>query len=138
MRVRNWKLVLWSALFLVSLSTSSGAAQTSSNYDLTWYVIAGGGASASSASYRVELTAGQSAASPPRAAGASYVVSGGYWRCAVAHDVNDDGLVTVYDIQVVAQTWQALPAPGYADRDGDGDVDMVDILRVTAHWGQVC
>jgi hypothetical protein len=84
------------------------------------------------------LWAGPGSASPPTASSASYAVSGGYWRCAIAHDVNDDGLVTVYDIQVIADAWGDVPAPGYADRDGDGDVDMLDIQLVTAHWGLIC
>ena len=54
-------------------------AQTSPNYDLTWHVIGGGGEPVSSASYVVNSTAGQGAASPPLSAGASYTVSGGYW-----------------------------------------------------------
>ena len=54
-------------------------AQTSPSYDLEWHVIGGGGQPVSSASYAVNSTAGQGAASPPYSASASYVVSGGYW-----------------------------------------------------------
>ena len=54
-------------------------AQTSPSYNLEWHVIGGGGQPVSSASYAVNSTAGQGAASPPYSASASYVVSGGYW-----------------------------------------------------------
>ena len=130
--------VLVLVLLVVGSSALMGQAQTSTTYDLTWHVIGGGGAPISSASYRVNSTAGQSAASPPAASSASYVVSSGYWRCAVAGDVNDNGVVDMDDIQAVASAWGDIPAPGYADRDGDGDVDVVDIQQVTAHWGEVC
>lgn len=125
-------------LLVVIVSAAAVQAQSSTNYDLTWHVIGGGGAPISSASYAVNSTAGQGSASPPVASSASYAVTGGYWRCTIAHDVNDDGLVTVYDIQVIAEAWGDVPAPGYADRDGDGDVDMIDIQLVTAHWGLIC
>lgn len=125
-------------LVLVIVTAGVVQAQTSTTYDLTWHVIGGGGAPISSANYAVNSTAGQGSASPPTAASTSYIVTGGYWRCAIAHDVNDDGVVTIYDIQVIADAWGDLPALGYADRDGDGDVDMVDIQLVTAHWGLIC
>ena len=57
----------------------SALAQTSPSYNLEWHVIGGGGQPVSSASYAVNSTAGQGAASPPYSASHSYVVSGGYW-----------------------------------------------------------
>ena len=54
-------------------------AQTSASYNLEWHVIGGGGGPLSSASYVVNGTVGQGAASPPYSAGDRYVVSGGYW-----------------------------------------------------------
>ncbi|MCP4537179.1 MAG: hypothetical protein GY832_08520 [Chloroflexi bacterium] len=53
-------------------------AQTSGNYNLEWHVVGGGGGLVSSASYAVNSTAGQGAASPPYSTGSHYVVSGGY------------------------------------------------------------
>jgi len=29
--------------------------------------------------------------------------------------------------------WQQSP-----DTDGDGDIDVVDIMQVVAHWGETC
>jgi len=54
-------------------------AQTSPSYNLEWHVIGGGGQPVSSASYAVNSTAGQGAASQPYSISPSYVVSGGYW-----------------------------------------------------------
>ena len=54
-------------------------AQTSANYNLEWHVIGGGGQPVTSASYAINSTVGQGAASPPYSASSSYVVSGGYW-----------------------------------------------------------
>ncbi len=54
-------------------------AQTSTNYNLEWHVVGGGGGPVSSASYAVNSTAGQGVSSPPYSVGSRYVVSGGYW-----------------------------------------------------------
>jgi hypothetical protein len=55
------------------------AAQTSASYNLEWHVIGGGGQPVASASYAVNSTAGQGAASQPYSFSSHYVVSGGYW-----------------------------------------------------------
>jgi hypothetical protein len=70
-----------SALLLVCLLVSLGgaSAQTSASFNLEWHVIGGGGEPVSSASYVVNSTAGQGAASPPTSASANYVVCAGYW-----------------------------------------------------------
>ncbi len=72
------RLIL-AALFVVVVTAGSVLAQTSPSYNLEWHVIGGGGQPSSSASYAVNSTAGQGAASPPSSVSASYVVSGGYW-----------------------------------------------------------
>ena len=74
-------------LLLVVLAVGSGAlhlaspaaAQTSASYNLEWHVVGGGGGPVTSASYTVNSTAGQKAASPPYSANSHYTVSGGYW-----------------------------------------------------------
>jgi len=66
-------------VLLVAVIAGPALAQTSPSYDLEWHVIGGGGQPVSSASYAVNSTAGQGAASPPYSASASYAVSGGYW-----------------------------------------------------------
>ena len=81
------KLILVLAVSLVALAVGAiilrgaapAVAQTSTNYNLEWHVIGGGGGPVSSASYVVRSTAGQGVASPPYSASGNYVVSGGYW-----------------------------------------------------------
>lgn len=76
------RIALLSLFALLALSLRAGdsaLAQTSASYNLEWHVIAGGGEPASSASYRVNATVGQGAASPPLAASTTYRLSAGYW-----------------------------------------------------------
>jgi hypothetical protein len=68
-------------LLAVALIATAGTAftQSSAGFRLPWSVIAGGGGTSLSASYRVGGTIGQPAASPPTLESASYRISGGYW-----------------------------------------------------------
>ncbi|MDX9954638.1 MAG: hypothetical protein RBT75_11105 [Anaerolineae bacterium] len=79
-RARRIALLCLLALLVLSLRAGDSAlAQTSATYNLEWHVIAGGGQPVSSASYRVNATVGQGAASPPLATSATYRLSAGYW-----------------------------------------------------------
>ena len=84
-----WVLVMAASLAAVVMGTialrrvAPAVAQTSTNYNLEWHVIGGGGGPVSSASYAVNSTAGQGAASPPYSFGSRYIVSGGYWSIPV-------------------------------------------------------
>jgi len=67
------------------------------------------------------------------------------WAIAVTcPDFVDPPGVGVEDIQAVAAHWrQRSTEPGWDDArqfdlDGDGDIDIVDIMRVTAAWGTAC
>jgi len=77
----NKRILIASGLLLVGLLVSLGgaSAQTSASFNLEWHVIGGGGETVSSASYVVNSTAGQGAASPPTSVSANYVVCAGYW-----------------------------------------------------------
>jgi hypothetical protein len=80
MNGKHTSLILALAILLGMLTTGLIAlAQTSTNYNLEWHVVGGGGGPVSSASYAVNGTVGQGAASPPYSVGSRYVVSGGYW-----------------------------------------------------------
>ena len=48
-------------------------------------------------------------------------------------DVNDDGQISVLDIQAVASGWGGSDPD--LDVDEDGDVDIVDVQRVAGRWG---
>lgn len=68
------------AALLAALAVGGTAfAQSSTNYNLEWNVIGGGGQPVTSASFTVRSTAGQGAASPPYSASSNFAVSGGYW-----------------------------------------------------------
>jgi hypothetical protein len=84
MNKRHTFLILVVVPLLGTLTVGAIAlAQTSTNYNLEWHVIGGGGEPVSSASYAVNSTVGQGAASPPYSFGSRYIVSGGYWSIPV-------------------------------------------------------
>jgi hypothetical protein len=64
--------------------TNPSAAFYMPSYANNWHVTGGGGQVAASAHYVINGTAGQSSASPPNAASASYIISGGYWYGDIA------------------------------------------------------
>jgi curli biogenesis system outer membrane secretion channel CsgG len=72
-------LVVGAGIAVLLYTVSPAAAQTSASYNLEWHVISGGAVPISSASFAVNSTAGQGAASPPYSSSASYRVSAGYW-----------------------------------------------------------
>jgi hypothetical protein len=57
-------------------------------------------------------------------------------------DVNDDCVVDIVDIMLVAVRWGTRVGDAnydpYYDLDHDGDIDVVDIMEVAAHWGETC
>ncbi len=124
---------------MILLSTGSVLAQTGGTYDLTWGNIGPGGAS-SGGDYTLEASAGQ----PDTGAGSggTYTLVGGFWpptaACSLPEDINQDGSVTVLDIQAVAVEWDT-PTPVFPyDQDLDGDVDVQDVMLVAAHLGESC
>ncbi len=82
-RTRTWILLALTLLWLILSLGGAALAQTSAHYNLEWHVIGGGGQPVASASYRVNSTVGQGAASPPYSTSAHYAVSGGYWFATV-------------------------------------------------------
>ena len=57
-------------------------------------------------------------------------------------DVNDDCVVNIVDIMLVAAQWGASVGDANYDRlydlDDDGDIDIVDIMKVATQWGEAC
>ncbi len=57
-------------------------------------------------------------------------------------DINGNGEVDVEEIQMVADHWHtqqgAPPFSPTADRNGDGRVDLLDVILITSVWGQHC
>ena len=74
---RSW-IILGVVLAFILLFTLSAQAMTSTNYKLDWYVpLSGGGGHASSASYAIDFTVGQTASG--NAASTTYSAGLGFW-----------------------------------------------------------
>lgn len=78
---RNTVAAFLGLAFLLLLFTAGAVvmAQTSAGYHLEQHVIGSGGGAASSASYQISGTIGQSVASQPVSGSASFKVTSGYW-----------------------------------------------------------
>ena len=79
--MRRKSSILALGLLLLAVLTIGGAAlaQTSSNYDLEWHVIGGGGQPVSSAHYVVHSTIGQGSASLFYLTGDHHILGAGFW-----------------------------------------------------------
>jgi hypothetical protein len=51
-------------------------------------------------------------------------------------DINGDGMVDVGDLLALLGAWGTGGGP--ADIDGDGDVDVEDLLALLGAWGATC
>lgn len=114
-------------------------AQTGGPYDLSWHNIGPGGR-ASGGSYDLLGSVGQPDAATM--SGGSYTLTGGFLpggpTCALAGDLDNDGQVTVLDIQLIAAAWPQAVATFPYDQSGDGDLDIQDVTLVAAQFGAVC
>jgi hypothetical protein len=70
-------------LFLVIVVGTAVWAQTSTNSNLEWHVIAGGGQASNSSHYQINGTIGQSLAGPPSQNGIQTQITSGYWVVGV-------------------------------------------------------
>jgi len=65
-----------------------------------------------------------------------------YLRLCPLGDMNCDGRVRADDLQIVAGAWglrrhDSAYSSGH-DQDGDGDIDLQDVMIASAHQGEVC
>ena len=137
LNLRQAGLLALAAFLLVG---SMALVQADGGYDLSWSTVDGGGGECSGGGYTLTGTAGQPDAGV--LSGEGYTLQGGFQRCAVLHDLNNDGLVDVADIMLVASHWRMTNEdPDWDaryDLDGDGIITVVDIMKVAARWGQRC
>ena len=120
-------------------STVAVFAQSGGPYGLSWHNIGPGGAS-TGGNYGLNAAIGQPDAGAM--SGGVYTLSGGFLAagpaCALPGDLNHDGQVTVIDIQMIASAWPQSSATFPYDQNGDGDLDIQDIILVTAQFGDAC
>jgi hypothetical protein len=134
-------VVLAASLVIALLLSSVPAAlaQTGGPYDLSWHNIGPGGR-ASGGSYDLLGSVGQPDAATM--SGGSYTLTGGFLpggpTCALAGDLDNDGQVTVLDIQLIAAAWPQAVASFPYDQSGDGDLDIQDVILVAAQFGDAC
>lgn len=57
--------------------------------------------------------------------------------CNLIGDFDGDGVVSIHDVESVAQKW-SLPAAPRFDLNGDGQQDVIDVMLAAAHWNQMC
>lgn len=76
------RLGLILTLVLLLLVTGAVLADTTANFDLSWWTVDGGGGSSSGGAYSLEGTIGQYDAGG--ASGGAYALNGGYWAFAPA------------------------------------------------------
>jgi len=62
--------------------------------------------------------------------------------CGLFGDLNCDCTVNITDIMLAASRWPAVEGdPGFVSRydlDGNGRIDVLDIMLVAVHWGETC
>jgi hypothetical protein len=58
--------------------------------------------------------------------------------CILEGDVDGDGDVDIQDVMAVAADWHNPDFAPAHDLDGDGDVDIIDIMLVAVRWGETC
>jgi hypothetical protein len=58
--------------------------------------------------------------------------------CTLEGDMDGDGDVDIEDIMAVAADWHNPDFAPAHNLDHDGDVDIVDIMIVAVHWGERC
>ncbi|NOZ05933.1 MAG: right-handed parallel beta-helix repeat-containing protein [Chloroflexi bacterium] len=103
----------------------------------------------SGATYGMTLTAGSPAIDAGASVGAPAIDFeghprdatpdiGAYEYCALTGDFDGDRQITVSDMLIVAGDWHDPAFDPAHDLDGNGMVDVVDVMQVAARWGQSC
>jgi len=115
------------------------AVARSSDYDLTWHTIDGGGGTSAGGAYVLSGTIGQPDAGVM--SGGEFVLSGGFWSGSAEAqapfcpgDLNGDTVVNVSDLLILLGDWGSCPGCA-ADLNGDNVVNVSDLLILLGAWG---
>lgn len=110
-------------LTIVKLVIGLGLSQTAHAdlYELGWHTIDSGGGTSSGGSFALAGSIGQPDASTVALSGGGFELSGGFWPGAlpappacpadVAPQPNGDGIVNVNDLLAVINAWGPCPSP---------------------------
>lgn len=135
MRQRTIVVFLSAVLLLWTCSSVSFAEMSSTNFRIVSSVLSGGGGYASSASYRLHSTIGQS--SPlGHSSSSSFSLDTGFWYTllqTIMGDVNGDGEVNLVDaitaLQVITGQSPAEVLQS-ADVNGDGVIGLGEAIMI--------
>jgi len=125
------------ALAAVVGARGGGTAGVTTDFDLTWHTVDGGGVMRSTGGdFELSGTIGQHDAGRMSSADGVFELTGGFWFEVVPSDCNEDGVVNLVDYD----TFQScLTGPGGGplpegchcfDFDGDGAVTLFDFATV--------
>ncbi|MFC1930532.1 dockerin type I domain-containing protein [Chloroflexota bacterium] len=147
--MRKYKVIAVLAALVLCLALAGGAlAMSSSSYQLTWDVVSGGSRINDSPSFRLGYSAGQPVIGA--SGSTSYRLGSGYWYGVAGlppppipgllpGDATVDGVVNGDDLNLVLQSFNTHSGnPGFnpaADLNGDGFIDIFDIVLVGINFG---
>jgi hypothetical protein len=128
--------------YLGSILLCAGAAALApetTDFNLTWNTIDGGGGVSTAGDYELAGTMGQPDTGVVMTGGA-FTFTGGFWAAGAAPepdcpaDLNGDDVVDVSDLLQLLADWGWCPGCP-ADINDDDAVDVSDLLEILAQWG---
>jgi len=127
--------MLISVVIVLALAAFCTAESSSTSYTLEQSVMGSAGGSASSSSYSLGSTLGQSTPIGVSSS-ASYTLQAGFWyqKTSLPGDVNSDCKVNVLDLIFIRNNLNKNPASdpnaALSDVNGDGKVNVLDLIMV--------